>query len=206
MRILAIADEESKYLWDFFEKEKLEGIDLILSSGDLNPRYLSFLATFTSAPVLYVHGNHDDKYAQIPPDGCICIEDQIYEYEGIRILGLGGSMRYRPGVHQYTEKEMVKRVKKLRFKLFRKKGFDILLTHSPAYQLNDARDLPHQGFQVFNTLMEKYKPRFFIHGHVHMAYGRQHKRYDQYGDTHVINAFERCVFDFDDENLKEHLR
>ncbi|MGN0263448.1 MAG: metallophosphoesterase [Oliverpabstia sp.] len=206
MKILAIADEESKYLWDFFEKEKLEGIDLILSSGDLNPRYLSFLATFTSAPVLYVHGNHDDKYKRIPPEGCICIEDQIYEHEGVRILGLGGSMRYQPGVNQYTEKEMVKRVKKLRFKLFRKKGFDILLTHSPAYQLNDGRDLPHQGFQVFNTLMDKYKPRFFIHGHVHMAYGRQHKRYDQYGDTHVINAFERCVFDFDDENLKEHLR
>lgn len=206
MRILAIADEESKFLWDFFEKEKLEGIDLILSSGDLNPNYLSFLATFTTAPVLYVHGNHDDKYARIPPEGCICIEDQIYEYEGIRILGLGGSMRYRPGVNQYTEKEMVKRVKKLRFKLFRKKGFDILLTHSPAYQLNDGRDLPHQGFQVFNTLMDKYNPRFFIHGHVHMTYGRQHKRYDQYGDTHVINAFERCVFDFDDENLKEHLR
>ena len=206
MKILAIADEESKYLWDFFEKEKLEGFDLILSSGDLNPRYLSFLATFTSAPVLYVHGNHDDKYERIPPEGCICIEDQIYEHEGVRILGLGGSMRYRPGVNQYTEKEMVKRVKKLRFKLFRKKGFDILLTHSPAYQLNDGRDLPHQGFQVFNTLMDKYKPRFFIHGHVHMAYGRQHKRYDQYGDTHVINAFERCVFDFDDENLKEHLR
>ena len=206
MKILAIADEESKYLWDFFEKEKLEGIDLILSSGDLNPRYLSFLATFTSAPVLYVHGNHDDKYERIPPEGCICIEDQIYEHEGVRILGLGGSMRYQPGVNQYTEKEMVKRVKKLRFKLFRKKGFDILLTHSPAYQLNDGRDLPHQGFQVFNTLMDKYKPRFFIHGHVHMAYGRQHKRYDQYGDTHVINAFERCVFDLDDENLKEHLR
>ena len=31
MRILAIADEESKYLWDYFQKEKLEGIDLILS-------------------------------------------------------------------------------------------------------------------------------------------------------------------------------
>ena len=62
MKILAIADEESKYLWDYFEKSKLEGIDLIISCGDLDPRYLSFLATFTSAPVLYVHGNHDDKY------------------------------------------------------------------------------------------------------------------------------------------------
>ena len=94
----------------------------------------------------------------------------------------------------------------MRMKLFFKGGFDILLAHSPAYQLNDGRDLPHQGFQVFNTLMDKYHPRFFIHGHVHMAYGRQHKRYDQYGDTHVINAFERCVFDYEDENLKEHLK
>ena len=78
MKILAIADEESKYLWDYFEKSKLEGIDLIISCGDLDPRYLSFLATFTSAPVLYVHGNHDDKYERIPPDGCICIDDKIY--------------------------------------------------------------------------------------------------------------------------------
>lgn len=206
MRILAIADEESKYLWDFFEKEKLAGIDLILSSGDLNPNYLSFLATFTSAPVLYVHGNHDDKYEKKPPEGCICIENKIYVHEGVRILGLGGSMRYRPGINQYTEKEMRKRVNKMRIPLFFKGGFDILLAHSPAYQLNDGRDLPHQGFQVFNTLMDKYHPRYFIHGHVHMAYGRQHKRYDQYGETHVINAFERCVFDYEDENLREHLK
>ena len=40
MKILAIADEESKYLWDYFEKSKLEGIDLIISCGDLDPRYL----------------------------------------------------------------------------------------------------------------------------------------------------------------------
>lgn len=206
MRILAIGDEESKYLWDFFEKEKLEGIDLILSSGDLDPRYLSFLATFTSAPVLYVHGNHDDKYEKIPPEGCICIEDQIYVYEGLRILGLGGSMRYRPGKNQYTEKEMCHRVKKLWFQLFRRKGFDIMLTHSPAYQLNDGRDLPHQGFQIFNELMNKYKPKFFIHGHVHMSYGRKQKRYDKYDETHVINAYERCIFDFDDDNLQEHLK
>ncbi len=206
MRILAIGDEESKYLWDFFKKEKLEGIDLILSSGDLDPRYLSFLATFTSSPVLYVHGNHDDKYEKIPPEGCICIEDQIYVYEGLRILGLGGSMRYRPGKNQYTEKEMRHRVKKLWFQLFRHKGFDILLTHAPAYQLNDGRDLPHQGFQIFNNLIDKYKPRFFIHGHVHISYGRRHKRYDKYDETHVINAYERCVFDFDDDNLQEHLK
>ena len=46
MKILVLADVESKYLWDYFEKEKLEGIDLILSCGDLKADYLSFLASF----------------------------------------------------------------------------------------------------------------------------------------------------------------
>ena len=133
MKILAIADVESKYLWDYFEKSKLEGIDLIISCGDLDPRYLSFLATFTSAPVLYVHGNHDDKYERIPPEGCICIDDKIYVHEGVRILGLGGSMRYKPGEHQYTEWEMRRRVFKLFPKLVWRRGFDILVTHAPAY-------------------------------------------------------------------------
>lgn len=205
MKILAIADEESKYLWDFFEKSKVEGIDLVISCGDLDPHYLSFLATFCNVPVLYVHGNHDAKYQHTPPEGCIDIEDKIYVHEGVRILGLGGSMLYSGGPHQYTERDMRLRVGKLWFQLLRHKGFDILVTHAPAYQLNDARDLPHQGFKVFLKLMEKYKPRFFLHGHVHMSYNRNQKRYDKYMDTHVINSYERCIFDYEDENLQEHL-
>lgn len=206
MRILAIADQESSYLWDHFEKSKLEGIDLIISCGDLNPNYLSFLATFTSAPVLYVHGNHDERYNQTPPEGCICIEDKIYVHQGIRILGLGGSMRYKPGECQYTERQMKARVNKLKLQLLRRRGFDILVTHAPAYQLNDGMDLPHQGFRAFLTLLDRYRPKFFLHGHVHMSYGRRHKRYDKYQDTHVINVYERCVFDYEDEEPGEHIR
>ncbi len=205
MRILAIADVESKLLWDYYKKGMLDGIDLIISCGDLDPRYLSFLVTMSTVPVLYVHGNHDTKYETIPPEGCTCIEDTVYVYRGIRILGLGGSMRYKPGDHQYTEREMQRRVRRLGFQLWRHGGFDILVSHAPAYQLNDGMDLPHQGFKAFLSLMEKYKPKFFLHGHVHKTYGRQHKRYDRYRDTHVINAFERCVFDFEAEDVKENL-
>ena len=190
MRILAIADHESKSLWDFFDKSKLEGIDLIISCGDLDPRYLSFLVTLSSVPV----------------EGCICIEDTIYVHEGVRILGLGGCRRYKPGPHMYTEKEMRRRVRKLWFQLFRKKGFDILVTHAPAYELNDGEDLPHRGFYVFRELMEKYRPRYFLHGHVHMTYGRKHKRYDRYMDTHVINVYEKCEIEFEDEHPEEHIR
>lgn len=205
MKILAIADEESAWLWDYFEKSKLEGIDLIISCGDLAPEYLSFLTTLTSIPTLYVHGNHDEKYDKRPPEGCVCIDDTIYVYKGVRILGLGGSMRYSSGKYQYTEFQMLARVRKLGIKLLFKRGFDILVTHAPAYQLNDGEDLPHQGFKVFTMLMEKYRPRFFLHGHVHMSYGRKYKRYDKYEETHVINAYERCIFEYEDENVGEHI-
>lgn len=197
MKILAISDEESSYLWDHFEKSKLEGIDLIISCGDLDPRYLSFLATFTNAPVLYVHGNHDSIYDTIPPEGCICIDEQIYVHNGVRILGLGGSMRYRPGSHQYTEWEMTLRYWKLSLQLLRHKGVDILVTHAPAYQLNDGEDLPHKGFKVFQTILDKYHPKYFLHGHVHLSYGRKHKRFDQYNETTVINTYERITFDYE---------
>ncbi len=198
MRILALADEESKYYWDYFEKQKLDNIDLIISCGDLAPQYLSFLATYAKVPVIYVHGNHDGCYEETPPDGCISIEDDIYIYRGVRILGLGGSMKYNYTGYQYTEKEMRSRVRKLWFKLWRRKGFDILVTHSAAYKINDAEDLPHRGFMCFVELLEKYHPKLFIHGHVHKTYGRNFKRESEYKGTRIVNAYERYIIEFPD--------
>ena len=195
MKILVLADIESKYLWDFFEKSKLEGIDLILSAGDLSAAYLEFLATYAKCPVLYIHGNHDTKYENNPPLGCICVDDDIYVYNGIKIMGLGGSMCYNYGSFQYTEKEMRSRYMKLKPKIWRRKGIDILLTHAPAYGVNDGEDLPHRGFEVLRTILDKYEPKLFVHGHVHMNYGRNHKREDMYGNTRVINAFEKYIIE-----------
>lgn len=197
MKILFLADEESKAYWDFFRKEDFEDIDLIISCGDLKASYLSFLATMTSIPVLYIHGNHDDSYGRKPPEGCICIDDRVYTYNGIRILGLGGSYRYKEGVNQYTDDEMKKRVKKLGLKLRFSRGFDILVTHSPALGVHDDEDLCHRGFTIFNDLIAKYKPKYFVHGHVHMNYGRKFPREDMVGETHVINAYEKYVVEIE---------
>ncbi len=197
MNILVLADEESKYLWDYFEKSKLDGVDLIISCGDLKPQYLSFLATFAKVPILYVHGNHDAIYDTTPPDGCICIDDNLYVYNGIRILGLGGSQCYNFGAYQYSEREMRSRIFKLRRKLRKYGGFDILVTHAPALELNDGEDLPHKGFQAFRDLLDKYKPKYFLHGHVHLTYNWQQQRICTYNDTTtVINAYERYLFEY----------
>ncbi|MCI5517651.1 metallophosphoesterase [Roseburia sp. MUC/MUC-530-WT-4D] len=195
MKILCIADEEYKTYWDFFSKDDFKDIDLIISCGDLKASYLSFLTTMTSIPVLYIRGNHDDSYKTDPPQGCICIEDDIFSFQGVRILGLGGSQRYKQGINQYTEREMRKRITKLKFKLWFHRGFDILVTHSPARGFHDGTDLCHQGFQVFLTLIDKYRPKYFVHGHVHLSYGRQFQREDMIGDTKVINAYEKYIIE-----------
>ena len=39
MKILALADEESKFLWDYYTPGKLKDYDLIISCGDLKPAY-----------------------------------------------------------------------------------------------------------------------------------------------------------------------
>ena len=70
------------------------------------------------------------------------------------------------------------------------------MTHAPAYQVNDLEDLPHRGFKVFRTLLEKYEPSFFFHGHVHANYSRKFKREDSYGKTTIVNGFEYCIVEY----------
>ena len=107
-------------------------------------------------------------------------------------------MKYKEGEHQYTEWDMKMRIFRMFPKILKKGGFDILVTHAPAFEINDGNDLPHRGFKVFKRLMEKYRPKYFLHGHVHMNYGRQHIRCDQYLDTKIINAYERYVFEYEE--------
>ena len=198
MKILIVSDEESKFYWDYYQPGRLEDIDLILSCGDLKPDYLTFLVTMGHAPLLYVHGNHDGIYERRPPEGCVSVEDRILNIAGLRILGLGGSLLYNGGPHQYSERQMRRRINKLRWKLLRAGGVDIVLTHAPARGYGDADDLAHRGFEAFLPLLDKYKPRYLIHGHVHMSYGADIPRMRSYGETTLINGYERYILDLPD--------
>ena len=198
MRILLLADEPDVRLWDHLDRRLLEDIDLVISCGDLPAEYLSFITCFTSAPILYVHGNHDTRYEKKPPEGCICIEDSVYNFRGLRILGLGGSMRYKPGDHQYSEREMSKRIRKLRLKLWRSGGVDMVVAHAPIRGVGDAEDLAHRGFDSFRALVEKYRPAYFVHGHVHKSYNFRFRREQMVGETAVINAWTSYIIEVDE--------
>ena len=195
MKVLLISDRESEYLWDYYQPGRLDGVDLILSCGDLSAKYLTFLVTMGTAPLLYVHGNHDQTYDLSPPEGCLCVEDRLVTVQGLRILGLGGSGWYSGGPHQYTEAQMARRIRRLGLQLRRAGGVDIVLTHAPAAGCGDDTDVAHRGFQCLLDLVDKHQPRFLIHGHVHVNYSCRRPRVLQRGETTIINAYERYLLE-----------
>ena len=206
MKILIVSDEECPALWDYYLPGRLADYDLILSCGDLKAKYLSFLETMARSPLLYVHGNHDTDYVKAPPLGCDCLDDQIVTFNGIRILGLGGCRQYHPGAHQYTEKQMRRRIRRLRVMLWRTKGVDIVVTHAPPEGLGDAEDPAHKGFAALRELLDKYHPQYLLHGHVHLRYGHDQTRVREYEGTQIINTSERYVLEIPEGEFPEKHR
>lgn len=189
MKILAVSDEKSGFLYDYYEPGRLDGYDLIISCGDLSKNYLEFLVTMAHCPLFYVRGNHDVTFGSEPPEGCVCIDGKVVEYEGIRIAGLGGSIGYKSNAKgTYTEKEMTQRVRKLKYKLLLNKNIDILVTHSPARGVGDMETNAHRGFECLRDFLEVYTPKIHLHGHIHPGYHHNMAKELTFGTTRVINA------------------
>ncbi len=186
MKILCLADEEDPAYWEYLRRDKLRDIDLMISCGDLKAEYLSYLVTLGRAPLLYVHGNHDESYAVNPPEGCDCIDGRLVTVKGLRIAGLGGCVRYRPGSFQYTQTQMKQRVWRMHWKL--RRGVDIVVAHAPVKGFGDMPNVTHEGFSAFEHLIRTYHPKFLLHGHVHQRYGYQQQREYELEGTRIINV------------------
>lgn len=222
MRILLIADREERYLWDSWNESTaraLSDVGLVLSAGDLKPAYLEFLVTMLNVPLVYVRGNHDGYYDVHAPEGCMSADGKILDVEcdngtekmNLRILGLGGSMRYNDNPSDmYTEQEMRARVRRAELDIAKRRlasklvsnmdehapDFDILLTHAPCRGYGDMADLPHMGFECFNDLLKKYSPRLHCYGHVHQEYGEAKRHMIHPSGTLLINSCGHYIIDF----------
>ena len=196
MKALLVSDVESRALWDFYRPERVDGVDVIISCGDLKKEYLEFLVTMTNKPVLYVPGNHDARYASDPPGGCENLDDAVYVFRGVRFLGLGGCKKYNSeSPYQFTEEEMARRIRHVRRQIRKAGGVDVVVTHAAPTGCGDKADIAHRGFDCFLDLMDRWRPAYFLHGHVHMNYDPNVPRIMEYADTRIVNAFERFILD-----------
>lgn len=192
-KILAVADQISPVLYDYFDPSRWHDIDLVLSCGDLPPDYLDFLATNLGVPVFYVRGNHDGGYDPARYDGLTDLDAKIIDFRGLHIAGLSGSVRYNRGEYQYTEGEMRRRMWRLRLRAIRSGRPDIIVTHAPPAGCHEGKDPPHRGFKTFRWAIDTWHPRYFIHGHMHAYDGGQ--SVSTIGTTTVLNPFPYRVFE-----------
>ncbi len=188
LKILAVSDWEDAALIRQVETKTLEPVDLVVSCGDLPPEYLSFLRDRLDTPLLYVKGNHDLRYTAANPAGCRNIHARVVTVNRMNILGLEGSMWYNGGVNQYTETMMKRTISKLRFIIMRKGRIHMMVTHAPPRHIHDREDPCHMGFECFNALILKRRPRVFIHGHVHQTFDTMEDRITRVNGTRVINT------------------
>jgi Icc-related predicted phosphoesterase len=189
MRILSVSDFIEKSLDKKIENKTLPDIDLILSCGDLPPEYLEFLQRQLLCPLYYVKGNHDIRFEGYKPQGCINIHKKIIQINPLlSIIGFEGSMWYNGNENQYTEKNMKKMIRSAWFSLYKNRGVDIVITHAPPFSIHDGDDLCHKGFMCFLKFIEKYSPKYFIHGHIHKSFDNSEDRVSVYGKTDIINT------------------
>ena len=197
MRILTISDRVEPLLYDRFDRQRFEGIDLILSCGDLPPEYLSFLLAKLNTPLYFVRGNHDYRHNLKTPSGCIDLNANLINFKGINIFGLEGSRWYNGGPFQYTESQMHWKIQRLRPRIWWKGGIDIMITHAPPRHIHDAEDRCHRGFKSYRWLIKKYSPRYFIHGHIHTHFTDPSQRLTIFNQTQVINTFGYYLFEIE---------
>lgn len=121
------------------------------------------------------------------------------------LAGIPGTLRYNNGLNQYTESQMrlhiLSMIPKLLLNKIRYGRFlDIFLTHATPYKVHDRQDPCHTGFKSFNWFLKIFKPKFMIHGHIHL-YDQREERISKYEQTTVINAFAHYVIDCDIKEL-----
>ena len=203
MRILCIADTEESWLYDHYDRERMAGVDLIVSCGDLPATYLEHIVTLANVPLLYVWGNHDTAYERHAPEGCTDIDGHVRDFCGLRVMGLGGSIRYNDQVHGFTEAEMARRAARMALLAQASGGVDLIVTHAPARGYGDLDDLPHRGFEAFDRLLDRVRPRYLLHGHVHMEYGRIERVREHPSGTTIVNACGSYLLDLPDDSIPE---
>lgn len=199
VRILAVSDEVNHLIYSDRIRPRFGAIDLVLSCGDLPYSYLDFIVSMLDVPLYGVRGNHDDgpQFRETAPSeyawDMMNLHGRVIHAQGLLLAGLGGSRFYNGGPMQFTERQMAWRIALLAPRLIYNRlrhgrFLDILVTHAPPRGIHDQPDRAHQGFAVFRPFLRLFRPRYHLHGHIHV-YNHQHTAVETlFHDTTVLNV------------------
>ena len=183
MNILHISDTHCMH--DLFPKERFEGIDMVIHSGDCsNSPFLAsskreiteFLEWYEKVPVkykLFVAGNHDTaidrkqiEYSDMILKDIIYLENESIEIEGLKIWG-------SPITPTFGEWSFMKARDKTHFVWDTiPDDTDILVVHGPPKGVRDLtynreNKLEMCGDKALATAVMRVKPKLVLFGHIH---------------------------------------
>lgn len=190
MKILALADR--KITQDLVELVQKESIDMVLLLGDLKFNEIQDLSEVT-IPVVGVLGNHCsfDYFPNL--NGVNCHLKKI-DIKDLSFFGYEGCPYYKGGEFESTQDECEDLIEEYG------EYADILIAHSPASGINSS-DSPHEGFDGLLNYINKYKPRFFFHGH---SYPPIEQKISKYGETIVVYVSGLEIIDLNSFNSQEY--
>jgi uncharacterized protein len=201
MRILAISDKVVPILYSGGICDHVGDIDMIISCGDLPYYYIDYVVSMLNRPAYFVYGNHgkeveywSNNMMVSEPSGAANLHGGFAREKGLLLAGLEGSIRYNSAPRfQYTDAQMwgiiAKMVPGLLYNRMRYgRWLDILVAHSPPFGIHDQPDRAHTGFRSFLTFMQYFKPRYLLHGHIHL-YRHDDITKTRYLETEVINVY-----------------
>lgn len=159
MKVLVIADHRPKIDISFVVER--EGIELIITLGDLTREDIIALTTITNIPKIGVYGNHCSG-TYMSELGIWNMHRKFWDFKGYRFGGFEGCVRYKdnPQAVMYTQEEANSLMKNFPY-------VDIFISHCPPRGINDEDEVAHQGFDALRTYLDRKRPKIWLHGHTY---------------------------------------
>jgi len=209
VKVLFVSDKVVEHIYSPIIANRYNDVELVVGCGDLPYYYLEFIQSILNVSLFYVHGNHDPEQEYLSdgsvitgPMGGINLHCRTFKEKKLLLAGLEGSIRYRQGRFQYSQREMWLNVflhltpRLLLNKLRYGRYLDMLVAHSPPYGIHNGEDHIHVGFRSFLWAMKVFKPRYLVHGHRHI-YNPSETTNTLFLNTNVINIYPYKLLDIE---------
>ena len=165
--------------------------DMLIIAGDFTRNtkagsVYSILEEIAELPHKYkvvIAGNHDGLFSVFQPDwkslGITYLENNIVEIEGLRIAGSPYTPKFCNWWFMKSESELFDMWDNMM-----DDNIDILVMHGPPLGILDKNGIERCGSSSLKAIVEKYKPRVCVFGHIHEGFGHFSK-----GFGHSSNEF-----------------
>lgn len=200
VKFVVIADTHGQHA-----KLQLPGGDVLIHAGDISRRgrqgeVADFLQWFAQQPFrhkIFIAGNHDfyfertlaDDIALLIPAGVTYLNDSATVINGIHIWGspvtpwfLSWAFNRHRGYDIQQHWNLIPA------------NTDILITHGPVHGIHDRTvNGQHVGCEDLLHTVQLIKPKYFIGGHIHEAYGVVSKNGTTFINASVLDEEYRLV-------------